>query len=89
MRTIYKYAIGNPGGFSRIRMPKNAKILSVGVQRNTPCIWAEVDTDQPTMERVFAVFPTGGVIGPDLKVQYVGRLDFDDMMYIFHVYEIV
>jgi hypothetical protein len=42
-----------------VAMPEGAKIFACGLQFGYPVIWALVDTDQPKVERRFAVEATG------------------------------
>lgn len=43
----------------KIMMPKGAKILSVQVQGESPCIWALVNPDIEQEERSVAIIGTG------------------------------
>ena len=58
MITIYKFEI--PSSTGRVQMPRGAKILTVGVQRDMPQVWALVDTTAPMVQRRLVAVPTGG-----------------------------
>lgn len=45
---------------SNITMPLGAKILSCQLQMGCPTLWAAVDPNAPTEERIFQVAMTGG-----------------------------
>lgn len=89
MKTIWKYEL-DPKSL-KIKMPKNAKILSVGEQYGNICLWAEVDPT-PVLEkkdRIFEVFGTGHKIYEDMGVErkFIGTVKFENGALMFHVYE--
>lgn len=58
MLTVHKYPL--PGvGLVGIEMPRAARVLSVQAQEGRPFLWAQVDTEQPTVRRQFRVAGTG------------------------------
>jgi len=69
-------------------MPKGANLLTVQVQREVPCIWAEVDTDAPASLRIFEQFGTGNPMLWEIGVKrsYLGSYQIGGA-FIFHVYE--
>lgn len=88
--TIWKYALDLTDAVQRVSMPRNARILCVHVQRNTLCLWAEVDTfrqaDPPFLEpRAFVVRPTGALYLAIDGEKYIGSVFFSD---VFHVFEV-
>jgi hypothetical protein len=88
-RKIYKYEIGY--GTHHIPMPKGAKIVSVGSQRDAfndelVFVWAEVDDSAPTERRTFTLYATGQLINTLWEV-YVGTAFLHDRQLVFHVYE--
>jgi len=58
MQTVYKYEIP-VGNYFEIRMPKNAKILTVQMKQREPFIWALVDTNEKPEIRKFWLVGTG------------------------------
>lgn len=86
MKTIHKYTLVVTDN-QFVDMPKWAKILSVQVQNNIPCIWAEVNTDMPIEKRCFEIFGTGNPIHEDMGVsrEYIGT--FQMIHFVWHLYE--
>ena len=101
MITIYKYDITDilvamdskmfTTDMTSIRMPRDAKILTVGMQKDRIVLWAEVNTEEPTVLRRFFVYGTGwpiDMIIAELKTKkhdYVGTV-FDGA-FVWHVYD--
>lgn len=83
MRTIYKFPVPVDDVLHKHAMPTKAVIRHVAQQGYQPCIWAEVDTDAPLVERSFRVFGTGHAI-PD-GFAFVGTA-FDGP-FVWHVFE--
>ena len=87
MKAIWKYTL-QPDN-TTMEMPKGAKVLHVDEQHGSICIWAEVDSEQPTEERKFEIFGTGHEM-PSIKGlfrKYVGTAKMQGGTFIFHVYE--
>ena len=69
-----------------IEMPHGAQVLSVGVQRGNPCLWALVDAHRRQVHRTFYVHGTGHpVIDPDAL--FIGTIQLHGGALIFHVFE--
>ena len=72
-----------------IKMPKDAKILTIQCQYETPCIWALVDPANKKEDRLIETFGTGNSIscgiGNDRK--YIGTYQKQGGLLIFHVFE--
>jgi hypothetical protein len=45
-----------------VKMPERARILSVQLQGDTPCMWALVDPEAETETRHFKVYGTGQTV---------------------------
>jgi len=91
MNTIWKYDIPEEGLFD-IEMPKDAKILSIGVQHKEPKMWVQVDTKNEKETRSFAMFRTGYDMDRVLKnldLKYLGTFLVSDDKLVFHLFEIV
>lgn len=87
MKTIYKYPITsalNPVSRAMIMLPKNSKILTVQIQNNQICIWAEVDTEESLITKEFSIVGTGNPF-PTYNVIYIGTVQAHP--YVWHVYE--
>ena len=78
-RSIYKYSLTD----GVVSMPKNARILKVGMQDDIPCLWASVDPYAEREHREFTTLGTGSLI-PD-RWEYVGTIF--DRQYVWHVFE--
>lgn len=84
MLTIYKYALAILSQ-QPIRMPKGAKILSVDCQRDTICLWAEVDCKQSEEVRWIGIVGTGRRV-PEGDRRFIGTVQ--QRQFVWHVYEL-
>jgi len=82
MNTIHKYSMISDVAI--IDMPQGAKILSVGVQRTEIVIWAQVNTDNPTVTHRFIAFNTGEACGA-IPEQFIGTVTVGSI--VWHVYD--
>lgn len=89
MKVIWKYAIPIQDVFS-IEMPKDSKILCVGMQKEVPCIWVEVPANQDyqkeTIHRLFCILGTGTVAVELSNLEYVGTFLMMEDDLVFHLY---
>jgi hypothetical protein len=80
---IYKYTLPVTDSFT-VDLPKNAKILSFGVQRNQAVLWATVDIENDTADKRiphrFFFVPTGN------PVPILATLMFYDGNLVFHLF---
>jgi len=88
MITIFKYTLSKFATFTKVKIPVNAEILSAAAQGTNLCVWAKVDTEAETEERIFEAFGTGHEIPFDMGIDYT----FIDTAYmsdglVFHVFE--
>lgn len=58
MRAIYKYPL-KPFSNTTIKLPLDAQILSVQLQREVPTVWALVNPNTATESRIFLTMMTG------------------------------
>lgn len=88
MMTIYKYPL-NIQELSKIPLPKNAKVLSFQFQHLVPCIWAQIDTEQPLVDRTFYIFGTGREFPKNIALNYIGTCQESSLLssYVWHLYE--
>lgn len=84
MLTVHKYAFG-PNDRISVRMPVDAEILHVDVQRGQPCIWARVDTEAPIEVVIFSLRRTGD---PDAHGRHVGSFLVKDGGLVFHLFHV-
>lgn len=81
--TIHKYEIPLSDHI-RIAMPMGAQVLSVGVQRGKPVLWAKVDPAKPPVFLTLSIRGTGHDaegLGP-----FIGTLLLDDGDLVLHVF---
>jgi hypothetical protein len=86
-KQIWKFAI-NANRFA-VEMPKNAEILTVQVQNETPCIWALVNPESPKELRHFEFYGTGHDIHCDMGIErkYINTFQLDGGALVFHLFE--
>lgn len=82
---IYKYKL-KVEIIQRIMMPANARILSIQVQGDEICLWAEVyvDRDNQLEEHTLIMRATGQ---PVAKGSEVYRATVQLNSYVWHIYE--
>ena len=85
MRTVWKWTFIIRDHVA-VEMPKGAKILSVQMQGNTPCFWAEVDPKEEKEVRHFEIYGTGHMLC-DTPKKYIGTFQVSNGTLVFHVYE--
>jgi len=83
MRTIWKFPLLIVDDFIHLEMPVGSRVLHVDMQGDTPCIWAELDSDAPKEVREFLVFGTGHPI--PVSLNHVGS--FQMPPFVWHIYE--
>jgi len=89
-KTIYKYELSPVlQGNHSLKLPKNAEILSVQAQNDTPCIWALVYPDNEVEERFFELFGTGHDIPCDMGIdrKFIGTFQMYGGSLVFHLFE--
>jgi DNA-directed RNA polymerase subunit RPC12/RpoP len=88
-RKIYKYPLPIDDEIE-ISMPEGSEILAVHTQVNylkeTPCIWAIVDTDAPLTTRRLCIRGTGRTFRGN-EGKYIGTFQFDNGALVFHLFE--
>jgi len=72
-----------------IRLPKDAQVLDVQSQKETPCLWALVEPYNETEERCFEIFGTGHEVKFDMGVDrsYISTFQITGGSFVFHVFE--
>lgn len=92
MKAVFKYELDNLP-VSHVHMPEDAKILSLQVQREALCLWAEVEVNldwihvRPLRDRSFRFVATGEAFD-ERGLRYIGTVQMkcrDGL--VFHVYE--
>ena len=82
--TIWKYVLKTETN-QIIEIPEGAKILSAGEQLNNICVWVNVDTEMPVVNRKFSIYGTGHLIPKD-PGDFIGSVHLYNGTLIFHVY---
>lgn len=88
MLTIWKFPIPTSAmiwtnGKFKLEMPQDARILCLQVQGDTPCLWAELQSENPPEQRQFAIIGTGHPAPP--AATYVGT--WQEESFVWHLYE--
>lgn len=85
-RTIYKYPLQFEPR-QQVRMPADAGLLSVEMQRGDICIWAMVDLERDLEPRTFILAATGEEFDAD-GLFYVGTVQPSERL-VFHLFEAI
>jgi hypothetical protein len=90
MKKIWKYKLEITDNVV-LEMPRNAEILTVQMQGETPMIWALVDTENNIEKRSFKIIGTGNPV-PDLarhlSRKYINTFQMMEGRLVFHLFEI-
>ena len=88
MKTIWKFPI-EITDVQPVNMPQGAEILSAQMQGGQLCLWALVDSEKLTTERVIEVFGTGNPIHVDMGVgrKFIATAQTAQMPLVWHVFE--
>lgn len=85
MFTMYKY----PFKFERevtIAMPSGPTMLSAQMQKDTPCLWAMVHSENELKEYKLACYWTGEEIKDADKLRFIATIQAADDL-VWHVFE--
>jgi len=87
-KTIWKFELVTTNT-QKVTMPKGAEILTIQDQQGTTCMWALVDPEAETEQRIFEVFGTGHDIKYDMGIsrEYIGTYQERGGVLIFHLFE--
>ena len=90
MKAVWKYPLtgwGTGAGFRHdLEMPFGSTVLTVQNQHGVSTLWAEVETEAPTVKRTFEWAGTGHAV-PQGGV-YVGTVQVQGGAFVFHLYEV-
>lgn len=90
MKTIYKYEVPLDGAF-KLRLPKEAIILSFQCQNDMPVIWAMVENAHINEDRRFRLYGTGHPIEripKDANLHYIGTIQQSQVPpLVWHLFE--
>jgi DNA-directed RNA polymerase subunit RPC12/RpoP len=82
---IYKYPLPIADEFE-IQVPMAAQILTVQTQRETPYIWALIETDAPLTTRRFCIRGTGEAFKGN-EGKHIGTFQLRNGDLVFHLFE--
>lgn len=83
MRAVHKYPVFvAPGASCSVKLPAGAKPVLFGKQGEQWCLWAEVETDQPMIEREVHIVGTGW----DVPVGAEHVSSWQDEPFVWHAY---
>ena len=89
MTVIYKYEVPFPEGV--VKLPREARILSVQVQQGRLCMWVEVQPEAPLVDHYFMSVGTGVALEP--LVQSGARLKYITTWqagpFVWHLHEVI
>jgi hypothetical protein len=88
MRTIYKYELKGTSGRYTFLLPSDAEIILVKAQRNVPCIWVKLDTENAVVTREFRLYGTGHRI-EEKNLYHHGSFFMQDGTFVFHLFEVM
>jgi hypothetical protein len=81
---VFKYEIPVDSEIT-IHMPYGAKILHVGCQQDTPCLWALVNPANPIVPHRFVLHGTGHDVSP-YAGEHVGSFLMHQGRLVFHLF---
>jgi hypothetical protein len=89
MLSIWKYPIPVQDSFS-VDMPEGATVLSVNVQRGTPCMWVLVDPERVMAPKQFLLRGTGHSANfGSCSVRFCGTFLVREDSLVFHLFQIL
>jgi hypothetical protein len=86
MIVVYKYVLAETDD-QTILMPKGAKILSVGAQRDLICLWALINDGDPMMGHRFYIVGTGYPASHVVRSTFLGTVSLHNAELIFQVFQ--
>lgn len=96
MNLIWKYELTQTT-LNTLEMPVGAKVLTVQMQHNIPCVWALVKVGTPSLtgaayckveRRTFEIVGTGQPFENADKATYIGTVQMLGGSLIWHIFEI-
>lgn len=91
MNAIWKFAVPliELSDTISVKMPPNARVLSVGNQNETLCFWCAVTCAEPTDDREFFVIGTGNPAMDEIHTpkRFIGTVQFHGGAFVVHVFD--
>lgn len=86
MMSVWKYTF-EVDDIVRIAMPTRARLLSVQIQHGRPCLWALIDPDAATVDRILHILGTGHNTERVYFADYVGTFMQAGGDLVWHVFD--
>lgn len=86
-KTIWKFPFGVADS-QVVMLPKGAKILSAGVQNETPVLWAMVDPEAEKVPRTILLRGTGHPAREAVDARFIDTIFMVGGAIVFHVFEL-
>lgn len=86
MQTVFKYVL-LVTDVQTVHMPRSAKPLSVAVQKGSICVWAKVDSEQPSVDHRFAIHGTGRELAYP-EAAFIGSVLLYGDELVFHIFDL-
>lgn len=83
-KTIFKFPL-QVQDEQRLIMPVGAQILTVQIQKETPCLWALIDLNAKREAVNIGIYGTGNPVPDNIKT-YVGTFQLLEGNLVFHVF---
>jgi hypothetical protein len=94
VKTIWKFPLHHAADEVSIDMPKGARILTVQMQGETPCLWAGVDPNAVLEARRILIMGTGHprhelqwLDGDESSLRYIGTVQMAGGQLVYHFFE--
>lgn len=85
--TIWKYELSHSG--CHLEMPKDAVLLSVQVQDETPRLWVLVDEDADLEQREVTVIGTGHMSEALDELKFIDTFQMAGGLLVYHAFEVL
>lgn len=86
MSRIYEYQL-EPRMVAAITVPKHARVLTVQMRRDVPCMWVLADPNAELIQRQFLIAGTGFDLPPSMWRQWTYHGTFQTGELVLHVFE--
>ncbi len=85
---IYKFPFMVADRFI-LHMPRQARVLTVQMHYEIPCLWALVNSESPLTIRRFRIFGAGHAMpeNPEWCSDYIGTFQQADGALVWHLFE--
>jgi hypothetical protein len=88
MQAVYKYPV-EIADYVYLELPEEAEILTVQVQGGNVFLWALVNPDAPSQERILRIAGTGHPIIESEDLRYISTFQLHGGQLIFHAFQLL